>query len=219
MAGSPRKEQSKEHIRSCYDRVATQYAMHLFNELEGKPIDRELLDDFSERLQGKGTVCDVGCGPGQVASYLWGRGLSEVRGIDISADMVETARSLSPEIPFDQGDLTALAVPDGAWAGAIAFYAFVNFSRPQLPPVFAELHRALEPGGLLLLAFHRGREVKHVDEMWGVEISLDFLFFETAEIVALLRRACFTIERVVERAPYPAVEYPSHRSYILARAK
>ena len=223
MAGSARKKpskaQSKEHIRNCYDRVATQYAMHLFNELEGKPIDRELLDDFAERLQGKGTVCDVGCGPGHVASYLWGRGLSEVCGIDISPDMVETARSLSPEIKFEQGDVTALAVPDAAWAGAIAFYAIVNFARPQLPPVFAELHRALEPGGLLLLAFHRGKEVKHVEEMWGVAISLDFLFFETEEIVALLRKARFTIERVVERDPYPAVEYPSQRTYILARTQ
>lgn len=58
-----------------------------------------------------------------------------------------------------------------------------------------------------------------MEEMWGVEISLDFLFCETEEIVALLRKARFTIERVVERAPYPAVEYPSQRTYILARKK
>ena len=131
--------------------------------------------------------------------------------------MVETARSLNPEIAFRQGDMTALDVADGAWAGATAFYAFVNLSRPQLPTLFAELHRALQPGGLLLLAFHCGKEVVHVEEMWGVEIALDFLFFETKEIVSLLRKARFVIERVVEREPYPAVEYPSRRTCILAR--
>ena len=57
------RPQSKEQIRNCYDRLASQYALNMFNELEGKPIDRELLDDFAERLRGKGTVCDVGCGP------------------------------------------------------------------------------------------------------------------------------------------------------------
>ena len=209
--------QNKEQIRTCYDRVASQYALNLFNELDGKPIDRELLDDFAARLHGRGTVCDVGCGPGQIASYLYGRGVKDLCGIDLSPVMVETAHSLNPEIAFRQGDLMALDVPDGAWAGAVAFYAFVNCSRPQLPTVFQELHRALKPGGLLLLAFHRGSEVKHVDEMWGVAIALDFLFFETAEIVALLRKARFAIERIVERDPYPNVEYPSRRTYILAR--
>jgi SAM-dependent methyltransferase len=208
--------QSKEQIQSSYDRVASQYALNLFNELEGKPIDREMLDAFAERLRGKGPVCDVGCGPGHIASYLRGRGLPEVCGLDLSPAMVETARSLNPEIPFMQGDIMALDVPDGTWAGVIAFYAFVNLSRSQLPTMFAELHRALKSGGLVLLAFHRGNEIKHVEEMWGVEISLDFVFFETEEIVALLRRARFAIERVVEREPYRAVEFPSQRTYILA---
>lgn len=208
-----------KQIQKNYDLVASQYALNLFNELEGKPIDRELLDDFAEKVRGKGLVCDVGCGPGQIASYLWGSGLQEVCGMDISPAMVETARSLNPEMAFTEGDLMALNVPAGSWAGATAFYAFVNLNRQQLPKVFAELHRALQPGGYLLTGFHRGKEIKHVEEMWGVEIELDFLFFETEEIVTLLRKARFSIERVVERAPYPAVEYPSHRTYILARAK
>lgn len=211
--------QSREQIQTSYDSVASQYALHLFNELEGKPIDRELLDDFAERVRGKGMVCDVGCGPGQIASYLWGRGLTEVCGLDLAPAMVETARSLNPEMTFMQGDLTALGVPDETWAGITAFYAIVNFAKSQLPTVFAELRRALQTGGLLLLAFHRGRELKHVDEMWGVNLSLDFQFFETDEITALLRKARFAIENVVERAPYPEFEYPSHRTYILARAK
>ncbi len=212
------RPQSSEHIRKCYDRVASEYALHLFNELASKPGDRELLDAFAERLRGKGTVCDVGCGPGHVASYLRERGLPDVQGLDLSPAMVEIARTLNPEIAFVQGDLLALDIPDGAWAGVTAFYAFVNLSRSQLPTVFAELHRALQPGGLLLLAFHCGSEVKHVEEMWGVEIALDFVFFETKEITSRLRKARFAIERVVEREPYLAVEYPSRRAYILARA-
>ena len=213
-----KRSQSNEQIRRAYDQVANQYALHLFNELEGKPLVRELLDDFARNVQGKGIVCDVGCGPGHVASYLWGRGVKEVCGLDLSPAMIETARSLNPEIAFVEGDLLALDVPDDAWAGAVALYAFVNLAREQLPTVFAELHRALQSGGLLLTAFHRGKEVKRVEEMWGVEIALDFRFFKTDEIVVLLRQAGFTIERVVEREPYPAVEYPSQRTYILARA-
>lgn len=212
------RSHSAQHIRDCYDRVASQYALNLYNELDGKPIDRNLLNDFADRVKDSGTVCDLACGPGHVASYLWSRGVHDLCGVDISPAMVETARSLNPEIPFHQGDMRALNVPDQSWSGIIAFYAFVNFTRPQLPSLFAEMRRVLKPGGLLLTAFHRGRETKHVEEMWGVEIALDFNFFETQEIVAQLRKARFTIERIVEREPYPAVEYPSKRTYILARA-
>ncbi len=207
--------QSREQIRKMYDRLAREYALNLFNELESKPLDRELLDEFVQKVQGHGTVCDVGCGPGHVASYLREAGLTEVRGLDLSAEMVDTARSLNPEIPFEQGDLTALNVSDGAWAGATAFYAVVNLAKYELPPVFAELHRVLKPGGWLLLSFHCGKQVVHVEEMWGVEISLDFRFFETSEIVGLMRKAGFSVKRVVERAPYPDVEYPSRRTYLL----
>ena len=84
--------------------------------------------------------------------------------------------------------------------------------------MFAELHRVLEPGRLLLTGFHRGKEVKHVEEMWGVEKELDFLFCETEEIVPLLRKARFAIERLVEREAYPDVGYPSQCTYILARS-
>ena len=44
-------------------------------------------------------------------------------------------------------------------------------------------------------------------------IDLSTAMFETSQIVALLRKARFA----VERAPYLDVEYPSHRTYILAR--
>ena len=63
-----------------------------------------------------------------------------------------------------------------------------------------------------------GSRIHFVEEMWGVEIGLDFHFFETHEIAAMLRKSRFTIERIVEREPYHEVEYPSQRAYILARA-
>jgi hypothetical protein len=75
----------------------------------------------------------------------------------------------------------------------------------------------LQPGGLLLLAFHTGNEVLHEDELWGQKISMDFLLLQPSEIRVDLEVAGFTIEEVVEREPYPDVEYPSRRAYIFAR--
>jgi SAM-dependent methyltransferase len=204
-------------VRRSYDRVAEAYADHLFDELVGKPLDRALLDCFAEQVRGLGTVADVGCGPGQVARYLAECGLPVV-GVDLSAEMVAVARRLNPAIPFRQGNMLQLDAEDGAWGGIVAFYAVVHLSPDEVSLALREFRRVLRPGGLLLLAFHVGREVVHRDELWGVPVALDFRFFETAAIERRLEEAGFAVEARVERRPYPEVEHPSRRAYLLARA-
>jgi SAM-dependent methyltransferase len=93
----------------------------------------------------------------------------------------------------------------------------VNIPKQSLATVFLEMHRVLQPGGLLLLGFHRGDESHREEELWGLKISMDFLFFQPLEISRYLKTAGFTIEEIVERDPYPDVEFPSHRAYIFAR--
>ena len=80
-----------------------------------------------------------------------------------------------------------------------------------------ELRRVLCGGGWLLLAFHLGDEVVHLDEWWGQSVSADFVFFRLDEMVSYLKTVGFEIEEAVERAPYPDVEHQSRRGYILAR--
>ncbi len=76
----------------------------------------------------------------------------------------------------------------------------------------------LRPKGVSLLTFHIGQEIKHLDEWWGKEVSLDFNFFETEEMKGYLVAAGFGVEEVIERDPYPeAVEYQSRRAYIFAK--
>src|SRR5438034_5027380 len=60
--------------QSSYDRIAEEYANRISGELDHKPLDRMLLDEFAARFKGAGRVCDLGCGPGHVARYLHDRG-------------------------------------------------------------------------------------------------------------------------------------------------
>ncbi|HSY99607.1 MAG TPA: class I SAM-dependent methyltransferase [Terriglobales bacterium] len=203
-------------IRQSYDRLAEEYTRRIADELRHKPLDRELLDRFAKQTKGRGEVCDMGCGPGHVARYLRDAGAS-VFGLDLSPVMLEQARKLNPDIPFREGNMLALDIPDGSLAGIAAFYAIVNIPKPSLPAVFRELQRVLQPGGLLLLAFHTGNEMLHEDELWGQKISMDFFLLPPTEIKIDLETAGFTIEDIVERDPYPDVEYPSRRAYIFAR--
>jgi ubiquinone/menaquinone biosynthesis C-methylase UbiE len=204
-------------IRESYDRLADEYTRRIFDELQYKPFDRELLDRFAAEVAEIGEVCDMGCGPGHVARYLHEAGTS-VFGLDLSPQMLEQARQLNPDISFREADMLALNLQDATLAGIAAFYAIVNIPKQSLPMVFREMQRVLRPGGLLLLAFHMGDEKLHEDELWGQRISMDFFLFQPSEIRDLLEHAGFVIEEIIERGPYPPeVEYQSRRAYIFAR--
>jgi len=210
-------DQKVSDVQVSYDCVAEEYVRHLYDELRHKPLDRQVLDQFADRVRGTGLACDLGCGPGQVARYLRERGVA-VCGVDLSPRMIEEAHRLNPGIAFSQGDMRSLPVPDGTWAGIAAFYAIVNLQAADLQQVLREMWRVLRPGGLVLLSFHIGEEVSHVEDLWGCAVSLDFYFFGTADVAGYLGAAGFQIEEIIEREPYaPEFEYQSRRAYIFAR--
>lgn len=207
-----------ENIQQSYDRVADEYAARIAHELAHKPLDRKLLARFADQVRGLGAVYDLGCGPGHVTRYLHEHGAS-VSGIDLSPRMVELARQLNPGLEFCQGNMAALACEGASRAGIVAFYSLIHFQRSQIVPVLQEFHRVLQPAGLLLLAFHQGQEVKHLEEWWGQPVALDGVFFERAEMEGYLTTAGFALAAGYVRAPYPGVEVQTHRVYLLARKR
>ena len=203
--------------QSSYDRIAEEYTSRIAGELEQKPLDRMLLDEFAARVKRAGRVCGLGCGPGHVTRYLHDRGV-DVFGIDLSPGMLEQARKLNPAIEFQQGNMLALGVEDGAWAAIVAFYSIVHIPRTDILQAFREMFRALKPDGLLFLAFHIGLEVLREENLWGHQVSLDLVFYARKEVERYLGLAGFAIEDSLERDPYaPEVEYQSRRAYIRAR--
>jgi SAM-dependent methyltransferase len=212
----PTNDPNIGRLRDSYDRLAAAYADNLFDELSHKPLDRALLDAFAEEVRGKGPVVDVGCGPGQIARYLHERGVS-ISGLDLSPEMVAVARRLTPAVSFREGSMLDLPDPDGSWAGCTAFYAIVHFDEGELKRALREIGRVVRRRGLLLLAFHEGREIVHRDDLFGVAVDLDFVFWETATVERALREAAFVIEAKLERSPYEGREHPSRRVYLFAR--
>lgn len=210
-------EQKTSQVQSSYDRAADEYARHIYDELRNKPFDRQLLDRFADSVRGEGTVCDLGCGPGHVGRYLQERNLT-VCGVDLSPGMIGQARKLNPGMEFIEGNILPLNVPSGIWAGIAAFYSIVNFPPADLAQAMREMYRVLQPGGRLLLSFHVGDEIEHVEDMWGNKVLLDFYFFHPQQVAEELKSAGFDIEEILERGPYPPeVEYQSRRAYVFAR--
>lgn len=201
-----------------YDVVAERYAETFVGELAYKPFDRDLLSRFALAV-GPGSsivrpVCDLGCGPGHIGAYLSARGV-DVVGIDLSAGMVAQARRSFPDLQFTHGDMTALDLPDGAWAGIVCFYALIHLPRSRVPLALAEMYRTMVSGGGLLLSAHGGVGSLHATEMLEHAVSLDATLFSLPELVELTEAAGFAVTEAHERQPLDE-ELPTQRLYVWA---
>ncbi|MDT0441825.1 class I SAM-dependent DNA methyltransferase [Streptomyces johnsoniae] len=198
--------------RAAYDAIAAEYAGHFAGELAAKPMARAILGVFAEVV--RGAVIDVGCGPGRVTAYLHGLGVA-VSGVDLSPEMVALARREHPGLRFEEGTMTALGAADGSLGGVVAWYSVIHTPREELPAVLAEFHRALAPGGHLLLAFQVGEEPWHLGEIFGRTIALDFYRWTPERLAGLLAGVGFAVEARLLREP-DAEERTPH-AHLLAR--
>lgn len=103
----------------------------------------ELLDVGPDDL-----VVDVGCGAGGAVEELAGRAGRAI-GIDTSEQMVEVSRQRFPERDFRRESAYALPFEDDSVAAYRAERVYQHLERPG--DALAEAHRALAPGGRIVL--------------------------------------------------------------------
>jgi uncharacterized protein YceH (UPF0502 family) len=204
-------------VRSSYDAVATAYADELLDELDGLPFERWLLDRVVAQANGL-PVVEVGSGPGHITAYLAEYGVDAV-GVDFSPEMVAEARRRFPDRTFEVGDLRRLGRPptSSGWAAVLAWYSLIHLAASELPDAIAALTRPLDPGGWLVLAFHAGAEVRHVDEFLGHEVDLDYVLHDPSQIVNVLESAGLVDIEWYLRGPLTTRSETTRRLYVIAR--
>jgi arsenite methyltransferase len=99
-------------------------------------------------------VLDVGCGPGfYVTELLEAVGPEgSVAGLDASADMLAVAAQRAEghgNVTFHQADATSLPVPDASFERAVCVQVLEYVH--DVPAALSQMHRALRPGGRVLI--------------------------------------------------------------------
>lgn len=100
-------------------------------------------------------VLDIGCGHGLVHPYLLkARPDLRLRGADVAADVIDEARKLQPNIPYDAYDGERLPYETNSFDVAFSICVLHHVPPSKRKNFMAEMARVLRPGGLALIIEH-----------------------------------------------------------------
>lgn len=202
--------------RDGYDRAAAHYVERFQNHLDERPVDRAMIGAFAELADHSARVLDVGCGTGVATAALAAAGL-DVTGINLSPNMIEQARQHYPGLPFRVGSMLELDVADGSIGGLCAWYSIIHVPDSHLAAVFAEFHRVLVPGGVVLLAFQVGEEPRLLTDFDGEPVNLTFIRRRPEAVADLLSNSGFRVYLETVRQPDDDGLESTPQAYLIAR--
>ncbi len=141
-----------ERSINWYNEHANDYTAHvrnpddsIYHSLYEKPAMYSLLPD----LEGM-TVISLGCGSGEDSNYLRTHGAVKSVGIDISARLIDIARTSYPDCEFQIGDMEHLDLPDNSFDftySSLAIHYIEDWRQ-----VFKEVYRVLRPNSYFLFS-------------------------------------------------------------------
>ena len=202
--------------REGYDLTATEYAERFHHHLQDRPLDRAMLTGFAGLAGPDAIIADVGCGTGATSRMLADIGM-DVVGIDLSPNMIATARRLNPGLHFQVGSMTSLDFEDGLFDGICAWYSVIHIPDELLPRVFSEFHRVLRPDGVALVAFQVGDQPRTFKEMFGEQVSLTFYRRQPDTVALLLDEAGLEPYAGLVREPNDDGFESTPHAYLIAR--
>jgi SAM-dependent methyltransferase len=196
---------SRTRVRDAYSRRADEYIQAVGSMDHVHRDDRELVLEMAQLAEG--LILDAGCGPGQWTNFLQEHG-AEVVGVDLAPAFVERARQRFPRVPFREGTLEDLQVPDGSVGGILSWYSIIHTDPADLGRILREFARCLRPGGYLVTGFFEGPRLEAFDHQ-----VVGAYRWPVGELSGELKDAGFTVHGVRTRTD------PGHRPHgaILAR--
>lgn len=185
-------------------------------------------------------VLDMGCGTGEMCSWLLENGAASVTGIDVSERMLATAKKSSQNrITYINVSAEDAAFEPGSFDLVVSTY-LLNYIE-HIPPVFEKIHAWLKPGGAYVFLMEHPvvtaphRRLRHepwIDDASGTTVAWkladyadegkrvshwfvdDVVMYHrtTATVVNSLIEAGFRVQRMLE--PHASEEAERERPYL-----
>jgi SAM-dependent methyltransferase len=146
-------------LRTAYDRGA--------DRRDKLVKDQWRLDErtaFLDRLRAEGAerLLEIGAGTGQDSAFFAANGLA-VTAVDLSPGMVEKCREKGVDARVLDFSGLADAFPAASFDAVWSMNCLLHVPHADLPPIIAQLHTVLRPGGLFFFGTWGGDGTEEVD--------------------------------------------------------
>ena len=208
-----RSDTIRSIVRAYDDPIVRAYCWARFAILR-----QRFLDEIGQYLPASGTVLDIGCGFGLFSLYYAATGAGRlVRGVDLNRRRIGMARRAAmrlglENVVYEEGDARDFKgdiVVDAAYMLDIVHHV----PRDAVPPLLRQLHRAVAPGGLLLVKDVDTRPAPKRWFTWALDKVMDprapVRYWSGEELGGALGEAGFAVRRhlMVDVLPYPHILY------------
>ena len=131
-------------------------ALAPYDQFHGRGLEATIEMADALTIAAADHLLDVGSGIGGPARYFANRFGCRVTGIDLAAEFCAVARELTrvtgldAKVAFVDGDALAMPFANGSFDGAYSMNVSMNIA--DKAALYREIHRALKPGGWLMLS-------------------------------------------------------------------
>ncbi|PAW89314.1 MAG: hypothetical protein B9S33_03200 [Pedosphaera sp. Tous-C6FEB] len=181
---------SKAEIARGYDQIPSEKFMP-------QKFHRLCVGLVRPHLQPGAAVADLGCGQGTLLQTLGALPLQlNLSACDLSPGLVASTQQRVPAAAVRVADIEALPYADGTFDAAFATEVMEHLATPL--KALTEIHRALKPGGWLLVSLPN-RDWFRFDEYLRDRSKfqpVDDHFYRVAEMEGFLQQAGFVVRQV-----------------------
>ena len=181
-------------------------------------LRQRFLDEIGQYLPTTGVVLDIGCGFGLFSLYYAATGRGRLlRGVDLNRRRIALARRAArrlhlDNVSYEEADARDFK-GDSEVAAAYMLDIVHHVTPASVPPLLRQLHRAVMPGGTLLVKDVDTRPAPKRWFTWALDKLMDprapVRYWPADELSGALETAGFTVRRhlMVDVLPYPHILY------------
>lgn len=152
----------------------------------------DLLDRYSATRAAGANCLDIGCGIGILHPLLTAR-VRLLKGADISAEAIDTARKANPSVEYRSYDGTQLPYDDASFDFCSTVCVMHHVPPAQWPSFVAEAWRVTRPGGLFAVYEHNPINPLTKAAVWRCPFDHDAVLLRAGRVIDLLKTQGFEI--------------------------
>ncbi|MCP4968456.1 MAG: class I SAM-dependent methyltransferase [bacterium] len=179
-----------ETVAAGYDRLANKWDR--WTATVEPDLRLEFLRQLETEIPVGAAVVELGCGTGHPVGCALSKRFDYL-GVDVSPEMVRIASAHCPQARFQTVNMATLTLPEQSLAAVVAFYSIIHLPRDSHSPLFASIHRWLEPRGWFVASLGTSDLEAGTDKGWLGAGEMYWSGWDADKNLMLLQDAGFSV--------------------------